>query len=182
VTKFNIIFFYSLTILISVFLPKLFKILKLKTMSKTPFYFIKKPTASDLGDKDGVLYKTACYFSLKGRPTQEFYFTINPLDLPQAADDKKVFSFLYERPNNLVSVNINLRVRLKGGTFVFELAMSPFAKEIGIEFGEIFVIEQKAPEQFAIKIMKTNHPNYEMTNESLNNGNVQLCTRINPFD
>ena len=151
-------------------------------MSKTPLYFIKKLTASDLGDRAGVLYQTACYFSLKGKPTREFYFTIKPEDLPQAAEDKKIFSFLYDRPNNLESVNINLRVRLHRGTFVFELAMSPFAKEIGIEFGEIFVIEQKAPEQFAIKIMKTDHPNYERTNNSLNNGGVQLCTKINPFD
>ena len=151
-------------------------------MSKTPLYFIKKPTASDLGDKAGVLYKTACYFSLKGKPTREFYFTIRPEDLPQAADNNKIFSFLYERPYNLESVNINLRVRLKGGAFVFELAMSPFAKEIGIEFGEIFVIEQKAPEQFAIKIMKIDHPNYQRTITQLNNGGAQICTPINPFD
>jgi hypothetical protein len=151
-------------------------------MSVTPLYFIKKPTASDLGDKDGVLYKTACYFSLKGRPTQEFYYTIKPLDLPQTADDKKIFSFLYNRPNHLEPATINLRVRLHRGTFVFELAMSPCAKEIGIEFGEIFVIEQREPEQFTIKIMKRDHIHYERTNNLLNNGSVQLCTTINPFD
>ena len=150
-------------------------------MSNTPLYFIKKPTASDLGDRAGLLYQTACYFSLQGKPTREFYYTIKLEDLPQAADDRKIFSFLYERPNNLESVNINLRVRLHRGTFVFELAMSPFAREIGIEFGEIFVIEQKAPKQFAIKIMKTSHPNYERTNTLLNNGKTQLCTAINPF-
>lgn len=151
-------------------------------MTITPLYFIKKPTASDLGDKDGVLYKTACYFSLKGKPTQEFYYTIKPLDLPQTPDDKKIFSFLYDRPNHLERVPINLRVRLHRGTFVFELAMSPCAKEIGIEFGEIFVIEQREPEQFTIKIMKRDHIHYERTNNLLSNGSVQLCTAINPFD
>lgn len=151
-------------------------------MSNTPLYFIKKPTASDLGDRAGVLYQTACYFSLRGNPTREFYYTIRPEDLPQAAGDNKVFSFLYERPNNLQSANINLRVRLHRNALVFELAMSPFAREIGIEFGEIFVIEQKAQEQFAIKIMKTDHPNYDRTNILLDNGKTQLCTANNPFE
>jgi hypothetical protein len=150
-------------------------------MSNTPLYFIKKPTASDLGDRDGVLYQTACYFSLRGRPTREFYFTIRTEDLPQIAGDNKVFTFLYERPYNLNEVSIDLRVRLHRGSLVFELAMSPIAREIGIEFGEIFVIEQNVPEQFAIKIMKSDHPNYERTNLLLDNGKKQLCTPINPF-
>jgi len=151
-------------------------------MNNTPLYFIKKPTASDLGDRAGVLYQTACWFSLRKIPICEFYYTIRPENLPQVQGEKNDFSFSYELPYNLNSVIIKLKVRLHRGSLVFELAMSPFAKEIGIEFGEIFVIEQKAPEQFAIKIMKIDHPNYQRTITQLNNGGAQICTPINPFD
>lgn len=150
-------------------------------MSNTPLYFVKKPTASDLGERAGEFYKTACWFSLRKIPTCEFYYTIRPENLPQLQGEKNDFSFSYELPYNLNSVTITLKVRLHRGSLVFELAMSPVAKEIGIEFGEIFVIEQKAPEQFAIKIMKKDHPNYDRTNILLDNGKTQLCTPINPF-
>lgn len=160
-------------------------------MSNTPLYFIKKPTRRDLGGRgiEGRLYQNACWFSLQGRPTREFYYMISSEDLPENPGETKDFSFPYERPNNLATVNISLKVRIQGA-LVFELAMSPYAREIGIEFGEIFVIEQKAPEQFAIKIMKMDHPNYVRINDLLTinerniirNNPIQICTNINPFD
>jgi hypothetical protein len=148
-------------------------------MSNTPLYFIKKLTEHDLGIRNQQLYQRACWFSCQRDPILKFFQNINTNDMNEG--EKRTFTYLYLLPNNFGHENFNLKVR-RYGALVFEFAFNRFAERLQLLPNEVFVIEQSVTDHFEIKIMKTDHPNYDRTNTLLNNGRTQLCTTINPFE